>query len=200
MTRSFKRNVATREQNKRFVIVTEGNVTEPEYFDKFKRRGIAITIPRKQTNSSPKDVLKVLRKYLKDQPLDENDEAWMVIDRDDWPVEQINSVFDELRKIKTKGRCFFAMTNPKIEFWLLLHFEDGNGVVTPAECDRRLLRYLPDYNKHVANCCVGPENAQNAIKRSRSLDVDECTWPEKKGSTLYRLVNKLLPEDKQICL
>lgn len=200
MTRVFKRTVATREQNKKFVIVTEGNVTEPEYFDKFKRRGIAIKIPRKQTNSSPKDVLRVLRKSLKEHPLDENDEAWMVIDRDDWPIEQINFVLDELRKINTRsnGSCFLAMTNPKIEFWLLLHFEDGNGVGTPAECDLRLQRYLPEYDKHVVNCGVGPENAQNAIKRAKKLDVDECEWPKKKGSTLYRLVNKLLPEDKQV--
>lgn len=197
MTRFFKRNVAIREQNKRFVIATEGSVTEPEYFDKFRHRGgIVIDIPNKETNSSPKDVLRVLRKSLKERPLDKNDEAWMVIDRDDWSVDQINAVLDELKRIRTQGRCFLAMTNPKIEFWLLLHFEDGNGVSTPTECDRRLKKYLPGYDKHVANCGVGPENAQNAIKRAKNLDTDDCEWPEKKGSTLYRLVNKLLPKDK----
>lgn len=194
MSETYERKFHTRVSFPTFVIATEGNITEPDYFDKFKRKGLSIQVAHKATNSSPMDVLKVLRKAIKERQLEENDEAWMVIDRDNWPVEQIESVLASLKKIKTRGKCFLAMTNPKIEFWVVLHFEDGNGICTACECDRRLKKYMPDYDKHLEKWKLGFDCVRQAIERARKLDVEHCEWPQTKGSTLYRLVEKLLPE------
>lgn len=196
MNRTYNRNYRTRSCPPAFVIATEGNVTEPEYFEiikKFKRRDVSIKVVHKETNSSPNDVLKVLKKAIKEHQLEDNDEAWMVIDRDDWPQKQIESVLVSLRKIRTKCKCFLVMTNPKIEFWILLHFEEGNGVNTAFDCDRRLKKYIPNYDKHVKNVKLDIDCIKKAIERARKLDVEHCEWPQTKGSTLYRLVEKIFP-------
>lgn len=196
MSNPFLRKTNYREQSKAFIIATEGNITEIEYFEKFKRkRGISIRIVPKETNSSPKDVLKKLKQYIKNHNLDHGDEAWIVIDRDDWPTEQITSVVNELGNIRSHGKCFMAMTNPKFEFWLLLHFEDGNGVCTSTECDRKLSNYLPNYNKHLDRWKLDFGCVRKAIQRAKRLDIAECEWPQTRGSTVYRLVEKLLPTE-----
>ena len=194
------RRCETRKQRRRIVLSCEGEITEIEYFNYLRdlRDDVYVDfVENREHKSAPDLVLKDLINYLRTNPLKKNDEAWMVIDRDDWPPKQIEGVIVSLKNIKTQGECFLAMTNPKIEFWILLHFEDGNGVSTAIDCDRRLKKkYMPNYKKHIRNYnnwkdvdCI-----KKAIERARKLDVEHCEWPQTKGSTLYRLVEKLLPE------
>ena len=87
----------------------------------------------------------------------------------------------------------FALSNPKFEYWLLLHFENANGVATADECDRRLRKHLPGYDKHVDSRHFTPDLIRTAAERPRKRDTPPCTdWPRKPGTTLYKLVEKIL--------
>jgi len=75
-----------------------------------------------------------MRRWLAIARLRASDRAWIVVDADSWPEDQLL----ELHGWSTEdSRYGLAVSNPKFEFWLLLHFEDGNGAATSA---RALLR------------------------------------------------------------
>lgn len=191
----FSRCVGNRSYRPVFVIATEGSVTEPSYFEKFKGREVVIDIVDSGQDSSPAGVLKSLKKHLKIKPLDKDEEAWIVIDRDIWPSEQIEDVCRTLTQMRPKGLYHLALSNPKFEYWILLHFEDGNGVITDTDCDQRLKKYLPGYKKDLT--CWNPSinDFRQAIERAKRMDKEECDWPRKRGTTVYRLVEKLMPKD-----
>ena len=52
------------------------------------------------------------------------DEAWIVIDRDEWTEEQLARLHQWSNERTNHG---FALSNPNFEYWLILHFEDGDN-------------------------------------------------------------------------
>jgi hypothetical protein len=80
--RSFKRNPSNRQSRKMFVISTEGSKTEPQYFSLFADVLIKIKCLKRTCKSSPLDVLKRMKKFLKEVSLKPTDEAWLVVDKD----------------------------------------------------------------------------------------------------------------------
>ena len=83
-----------------------------------------------------------------------------------------------------------AVSNPKFEYWLLLHFEDGNGV-NIKNCIQRLKAYLPHFDKNHVEIDKLKDKIDDAIKRANMKDKSHCKWPAQNGSTVYRLVEKL---------
>ena len=74
-----------------------------------------------------------MQQYLKDEDIKTTDEAWVVVDKDQWGDAQLNSLF---RWSQSSTNFGFALSNPKFEYWLLLHFEDGNNVLARQESAR----------------------------------------------------------------
>lgn len=118
-------------------------------------------------------------------------EAWLVIDKDHWTGVQI----DELTKwVDHHGNRGLAVSNPRFEFWLLLHFEMGNDVHTSRECTIRLQRYLDDFSKHIDPRAITLFGIEAAIQHAKLRDNPPCSdWPHDSGSTtVYRLVERML--------
>lgn len=90
-----------------------------------------------------------------------------------------------------------AVSNPKFELWLLMHFEDAAGAATSQQCSERLNRYLPGYDKgHIDTGKLKPGIA-SAVARAQQKDQPPCTdWPRSSGTTVYRLVEKLKNSQK----
>ncbi|HEV2523771.1 MAG TPA: RloB family protein, partial [Gammaproteobacteria bacterium] len=126
--------------------------------------------------------------------LKETDEAWLVVDMDQWSIEQIGQLFAWSQLKENYG---LALSNPMFEFWLLLHFEDGNKVTSANECSERLKRHLPEYKKGIDIRKFTVEAIHNAIRRAKQRDNPPCTdWPKTMGvTTVYRLVEKLVSAD-----
>jgi hypothetical protein len=64
-----------------------------------------------------------MTKYLKEQRLLKTDEAWLAVDKDIWIDSQLQELHQWPQEAQNHG---FALSNPSFEYWLLLHFEDGN--------------------------------------------------------------------------
>ena len=193
-TRSFRRAYSQRRYRKLFVIAAEGERTEPRYFALFKDASVIHVIClRFSGDSAPEQVLKRMQQYLKDEDIKTTDEAWVVVDKDQWGDAQLNSLF---RWSQSSTNFGFALSNPKFEYWLLLHFEDGNNVSTSRECSQRLRRYLPRYDKDVNPREFPRENIERAVHRAAARDNPPCDdWPRRPGqTTVYRLVRKLLAQ------
>lgn len=189
--RSFKRKEGGRKPRKLILVAVEGQKTEVAYFNHFKKRGSNIKIncfPAKK-GSAPLHVLKTLQQKLDYEEMQEGDEAWLVVDRDEWDEKHLEA----LTKWTTKAEDrYLALSNPKFEFWLLLHFEDCRKCMNSEQCTRALKKHLPGYDKTIEPFTT--EQIVKAIDRARKLDTcKENDWPrESARTTVYRLVERLL--------
>jgi hypothetical protein len=174
-----------------FVIVAEGTVTEREYFQLLNDESIIhVRCLKNRNNLPPKEALQRINEYVRKEGLKKEDEAWVVVDKDSWREEHLT----ELHKwAQSRSNFRFALSNPKFEYWLLLHFEDATGVVTSEHCDSRLAKYLPDYHKHVDGRKFTRERILAATGRAKRRDIPPCPdWPHRPGTTVYRLVERIL--------
>ena len=191
--RSFKRPVGVRRYRKLLVIAVEGTKTEPQYFAIFNTSQSTIWVKCIKGNhaSSPPQVLKRMENYLKEKSLNKTDEAWLVVDKDQWTDAQLTQLYNWSQ---VGGNYGFALSNPKFEYWLLLHFENGTGISSTQECNERLKRYLPDYDKHLDTRKITTQRVIDAINRAKVRDNPPCTdWPRRLGSTtVYKLVKKIV--------
>ena len=73
-----------------FLIATEGARTEPQYFALFKEfdRISSVVhvkcIKKSSGASSPQHVLRSMKSHLSEIRLQNTDEAWLVVDKDEW--------------------------------------------------------------------------------------------------------------------
>ncbi len=191
--RSFQRQLGERPYKRIFLLSFEGSRTEPQYFAHIDSMFSHIRIkPLKTgTRTSPRDVLKRLQKHITKESLKETDEAWLIIDRDNWPENDIQ----ELQIWSQRANNYnLAISNPKFEYWLLLHFEDGNRLSSAADCCRRLENYLPNYNKHIDRKKFDLEKIKLAVKNGKLRDTPPAqNWEVDLGvSTVYKLIEKII--------
>jgi hypothetical protein len=193
--RRFRRVGNVRDYRPVFIIATEGKKTEPTYF-RFgifmsRERPVRVKVLLRGGSSSPKAVLDGMRAYLRGYQKKKGDEAWLVVDKDQWKTKDLELLYAWSQSDAYKN---LAVSNPQFEYWLLLHFEDGKKINSKSACVSRLKKYLPDYDKSKL-----PEDeftvtrVKNAIKRAKSQDSPPCIkWPVKMGTTVYRMVERIL--------
>lgn len=190
--RRLKRPLGKRRYRKIFIIATEGGVTEPQYFNMFNSNDAVVHIKclKNIAGRSPRKVLSSMKRYIRDKGLEERDAAWLVVDKDQWSDDQLLELH---RWSQEKLNYGFALSNPKFEYWLLLHFEDGSGVTGSSNCIRRLRRHLPNFNKGNIKVRKLRPYVPDAIQRARQKDTPPCKeWPQNFGSTVYRLAEELI--------
>lgn len=190
--RDFQRRIGERRYRKLFVLATEGNKTEPEYFDLLQNNHSVIKVHCLKTKEglAPLALLKKMEHYLKKESLKSSDEAWLVADRDQWDENQLDQLYAWSTTQKNFG---FALSNPKFEYWLFLHFEDASGISTSRECSEHLKRHLPEYDKGIDSRKITVEMITDAIRRAEQRDNNpHGTWPKDTGTTVSRLVRNIL--------
>ena len=189
------RKIGERRYNKLFLIATEGTKTEKQYFEglglKVDGKQVHIKhLKKKESKNSPEKLINLMKDELKKHNITERDEAWIITDKDSWTDEQLNKIVTWSQLKEYYG---FALSNPKFEYWLLLHFEEGNNVISSNSCSDKLRRYLRDYDKSIDMGKIDESMIRLAIIRASSKDVPPCKkWPISNGSTVYRLVEKIM--------
>jgi hypothetical protein len=192
--RSFKRISYTLDYRPLIIIATEGKKTEPSYFRmvvfKPPRTAVHVVTLGTKTSSSPITVLNRIKRYIKEYGIKSGDEAWIVVDKDNWKDTHLEQLYSWSTLQSNRG---LAVSNPQFEYWLLLHFEDGNDVHNKTECLNKLKCHCPNYNKR--NIPVDKftlSNVKEAVKRAKSKDSPPSKWPTTTGTTVYRLVERIL--------
>ena len=191
--RNFRRPLGERRYRKLFIVATEGVKTEPQYFAILNYRYPFIHVNFLKSSNSPLEVLKRMKDHLKKDPLKNSDEAWLVVDKDQWTDEQLAQLYTWSQDADNYG---FALSNPKFEYWLLLHFEDGTNIGSSSECSDRLKNYLPDYDKGLDRRKFTSDMIEDAVPRAKVRDNPPCEdWPRTFGrTTVYKLVENILSE------
>jgi hypothetical protein len=193
--RTFQRPLGERRYKKLFVISVEGANTEPQYFALFNSSQSIVMVKclqKKRTDSSPLQVLKTMKNHLRNEGLRKTDEAWLVVDKDEWKDEQLRVLVQWSKESDNHG---FALSNPNFEYWLLLHFEEAKGVSNAQECLTRLKKHLPEYKKCIDSKRFTLERIQQAILRAktRKANRDDGLWPMA-STSVYKLVEKILKQ------
>ena len=188
----FERPLGARRYRKLFVIATEGAKTEPEYFRLFNSRQatVHVHILKGRHKNSPPQVLRRMDDHIKQKELKSTDEAWLVVDKDHWTDGQLKQLHTWTRQQKNYG---FALSNPKFEYWLLLHFEDGDNINSSRDCDIRLKSFFPDYKRGIDRRRITSQRIKDAVRRAKLRDSPPCSdWPRTIGcTTVYRLVESI---------
>jgi RloB-like protein len=209
-----------REPFRYFVIASEGADTERIYFEQLKitlekedlmDKRIRIeylerVTEQERTESSHKSVIAQLDKYRKTYHLQQNDELWLVIDRDKQnnPIKNISNIATTCQQ---KG-YFLALSNPNFELWLLLHvkdlsdysevqqqnlFENRKVNSTKRFIEWELAQCLDGYDKSNYDVNKLLSHVEKAIRQAQQLDLNrEDRWIEGRlGTRVYQLVERL---------
>jgi hypothetical protein len=126
-----QRKVDTREVRQRFLIVCEGEKTEPNYFRSFCVPKNVAEIDVQGLGENPSKLVQSA-KELKEQ--EDYDQVWCVFDRDSWTVEDFNNA---IKNANAQG-FKVAYSNEAFELWYVLHFEFLNTGIPRRDYLRKL--------------------------------------------------------------
>lgn len=130
----YARRINVREPKQRFLIVCEGEQTEPNYFRAFRVPGkVEVTVL-----GEGRDPLALVETAEDKRDEDEYDQVWCVFDRDDVPRERFNRALERARRTGVR----VAYSNQAFELWYVLHFEFANSVLTRQRYCEKLGRLL----------------------------------------------------------
>lgn len=192
------------------VIAAEGRATENIYFEAMRQELCAsnvqlVVLNREDDNSSPANVHRQLKAFIDEYNIQDDDQLWVVVDRDDWKEKMIAEV---AQLCQQNDNLRFCMSNPCFELWLILHLED---VTAYSEYDKQLLFKNPrlsthgtwtkyrlrqlmghfqeaDYNPHQLL-----PHISTAIERAELLDANpKDRWPQSIGTRVYLLVRSIM--------
>lgn len=124
-----ERSLNTRELRQRFLIVCEGEKTEPNYFRRFRTPKVVIEV-----QGLGYDPIQLVRRALELRREDDYDQVWCVFDRDIWPA----SNFNEAISLAKQKQVSVAYSNEAFELWYLLHFHYFDTALSRHDYGQRL--------------------------------------------------------------
>lgn len=180
-------------------VLTEGERTEPDYLDIWRRQrsGVVVDINTETAGYAPLSRVEAARRMKRRQPRRDPDfdEIWCVFDVDDHP--NLNSAIVEARHAGIET----AVSNPCFELWLVLHVEDQT-----AEVDRRTIQRRAGHLGLIEGKLI-PETAKETIlegyesakSRAREWDMKHGLDGRDPGanpsSGVWRLIDSIRRDD-----
>ncbi|MDO8727606.1 MAG: RloB family protein [Candidatus Methanoperedens sp.] len=167
MGRYGHRKIVKRRPYKLFLIVCEGEKTEPMYFKRYRKRHCNLIIKTPESKSTdPVNLVKFAKEQIKKEELDlkTGDAIWCVFDCDENTNENMS------RAIKIAGKDVnICLSNPSFELWFLLHFTSIVSKLFRSEVIEKLKKEIPDYekNKDVYDLLVNKREI--ALKNAKKL-------------------------------
>lgn len=199
--------------SKLIVIAAEGEFTEKIYFealrDHMRNSHVHIKILNRneenKRNSSPEYVMEQLTRYRKENLIEQDDELWLVIDKDRWKVKSIKTV---AQRCAQDPLFNLALSNPCFELWLILHLID---VALESDDEKKKMlqnkkdgRNADTYLKRKMRTLMGSYSETNyaadqlvlhvaeAITRAKTLDEHKkARWPQGLGTHVYKLAQSI---------
>lgn len=196
------------------VIAAEGRYTESIYFealrDKLRAANVHVEIlQRDDNNSSPESVLSQLQEFKQEYTIEDDDQLWVVVDRDKWTIRMISEV---ARYCHQDNNMNFCLSNPCFELWLLLHIEDvcgySNAQMEQLQANRKSSQKGNTWLKQRMRDLMGSyqesnydaesllEHVEDAIERAIKLDKNpEDRWPQQVGTRVYKLAKSIMDKE-----
>jgi hypothetical protein len=143
-----RRSDRSRPLRRRLLVVTQGEVTEPVYFEALKRLHREVVVVVETCPKSPPQMLDAARaiqiKAARSRE-ERYDTVWVVFDAEERPDL---AMLRQLRHQADQHGIRLAWSNPCFEVWLTLHLAFSQAqLLNAAESIRQLTTHLPSYAK-----------------------------------------------------
>ena len=182
-----ERVINTRTLRERFLIVCEGEKTEPNYFRGFRPAGKVLDIRGVGYNT-----VTLVREAIKLKAQAVYDQVWCVFDRDDFPAQH----FNEALSIARSHNIQVAYSNEAFELWYILHFDYHQSSTPRSDYIKILSNKLGrSYEKNCETIYAELESKLSSAIRNaqRLLSTYGPTRPERDNpsTTVHLLVLEL---------
>lgn len=193
----FKKEKQKREERKasikrevldNILILCEGEKTEPNYFNGFKREyrlsNITVRGLGWNTDKITEEAIKQKRNYS---------EIWCVFDRDFFKPQNFNRAFQMIQKYPN---IKIAYSNEAFELWYLLHFNYYNTAISRSQYIEKLSKLLgEEYKKNSTTIYMKLKNKQETAIRNAKKLLATYSEPnpenDNPSTTVYQLVEEL---------
>lgn len=196
--RPLSRRPALLDPRPRVLVVCEGRVTEPQYFDAFRKEeeNQLVEVLIDSEGGAPKTLVEraAIRKKSSEEEArrarDENlkyDEVWCVFDIDEHPK------IPDARQQARDNAINLAISNPCFELWLLLHFREQHAHVERKPITKLLRNHIPDYRKRVPFETLR-DGYSEAVLRAQQLDkhhIDVGNEGDNPSTNVYLLTERI---------
>ena len=180
-----------------FLIVCEGEKTEPNYFRSFPVDTKVIKLDIKGEGKNTKSLVEKAMELKSNAEYDEKDRFGCVFDRDKNPKNPNDSQnFNSALTLAINNGIEIAYSNDAFELWYLLHFHFYNTGISRQDYQNMLTKLLGhEYQKNSETIYEELKDKQeNAIKNAeRLLKEYTCPNPEtdNPSTTVHLLVEEL---------
>lgn len=121
----LSRRQGVREVKQSFLIVCEGEKTEPDYFKAFRMTAATVKAVGQAMNT-----MTLVSKAISIREADQKrkkvyDQCWVVFDKDDFPAKDFNQAI----RFAEKNGFRVAYSNQAFEYWFLLHYNLYAGAI-----------------------------------------------------------------------
>lgn len=186
--RYSERKVETRETFERFLIVCEGEKTEPNYFNSFRVPKEVIKIYGEGDNT-----IGLVKKAIELRDKDgDYDQVWCVFDRDSFPAQNFNNALS----LGKKENIQIAYSNEAFELWYLLHYNYHDTAISRKDYIKMLTDTMEQkYEKNNPNMYEQLESRQPVALRNAKRLLKEYDPPNPEqnnpSTTVHLLVEQL---------
>ena len=194
---SLRRPGPSRSAKRRVLVLCEGSETEPTYL-RFIATCATSTLVEIDDNdlTSPKQLvdracrLLAESKSLAEKTADPNalyDEVWCMFDVDVHPM-----IHEALNKAASSG-VRLAVSNPCVELWFLLHFQNQSAYIECASALHNMKQHSPSYSKSSFAFLSLQGRYADAKGRAQQLEAkhlgDRTAFPQNNPSSdVWRLI------------
>ena len=194
-TANLSRRQGVREVKQSFLIVCEGEKTEPDYFKAFRMTAATVKAVGEALNT-----MTLVNKAISIREADKAkkrfyDQCWVVFDKDDFPAKDFNQAI----KYAEKNGFQVAYSNQAFEYWFLLHFNLYQGPIHRNQYKNMLEKLIGmPYSKTEGSGAVMYNlllvRQGQAIKNSETVlaEISHGNPAEEESSTtVHKLVKEL---------
>ena len=192
---NLSRRQSVREIKQSFLIVCEGEKTEPDYFKAFRMTAATIKAVGQAMNT-----MTLVNKAISIREADQKrkrvyDQCWVVFDKDDFPAKDFNQAI----QLAEKNGFHVAYSNQAFEYWFLLHYNLYIGPLHRNQYEKMLSKltgipYVKTegfgavmYNLLLKRQPLAIKNAEIVLAEISNGNPAE----EESSTTVHRLVKEL---------
>ena len=121
----LSRRQGVREIKQSFLIVCEGEKTEPDYFKAFRMTAATVKAVGQAMNTMTLDSKAISIREADQKRKKVYDQCWVVFDKDDFPAKDFNQAI----QFAEKNGFRVAYSNQAFEYWFLLHYNLYTGAI-----------------------------------------------------------------------
>lgn len=191
----LSRRQGVREIKQSFLIVCEGEKTEPDYFRAFRMTAATVKAVGQAMNT-----MTLVSKAISIRDADQKrkkiyDQCWVVFDKDDFPAKDFNQAI----QFAEKNGFRVAYSNQAFEYWFLLHYNLYTGAIHRSQYKDMLTKLtgmpyskIEGYGAVMYNLLLSKQ--QQAINNAETVlaEISHGNPAEEESSTtVQRLVLEL---------